>query len=62
MIEIECARCGEDCSRAYGTYNGYPFHLACLPTREDRHNWSITEDDEGYERPRLRRSDGGEWP
>ena len=28
---IECPRCGEDCSHAYGTYKGYPFHIGCLP-------------------------------
>ena len=34
MIQVECTRCGGDCSTAYGTYMGYPYHILCLPTKK----------------------------
>lgn len=34
MTRFNCRGCGRDCSRAYGTYEGYPYHFACLPTPE----------------------------
>jgi len=30
-FKVECAGCGEDCSNAYCTHYGYPYHAMCLP-------------------------------
>lgn len=32
MIKMTCAGCGEDCSHAYGTWMGHPYHIGCIPT------------------------------
>lgn len=30
-MRVECCECGEDCSHAYATHRGYPYHFGCLP-------------------------------
>lgn len=30
---LPCTGCGQDCSRAYATWHGYPYHVSCLPTK-----------------------------
>lgn len=38
-MRCECTGCGEDCSHAYGTYMGDPYHFGCIPAgrlRRDR--------------------------
>ncbi|HWX30132.1 MAG TPA: hypothetical protein VNZ53_22180 [Steroidobacteraceae bacterium] len=30
-MKVQCYGCGQDCSNAYGTHNGYPYHFGCLP-------------------------------
>lgn len=32
-MKVECYGCGQDCSHAYGTYFGYPYHFGCLPVK-----------------------------
>lgn len=32
-MKVECYGCGEDCSHAYGTYQGFPYHFGCLPVK-----------------------------
>jgi hypothetical protein len=29
-----CYGCGEDCTHAYGTHNGYPYHFGCIPMKK----------------------------
>jgi hypothetical protein len=33
MIKMECDACGKDCSNAYATYRGAPYHFSCIPMR-----------------------------
>jgi len=35
-MKAYCTGCGEDCSHAYGTYQGYPYHFGCIPMRRKR--------------------------
>lgn len=35
-MRCECTGCGEDCSHAYGTFNGDPYHFSCLPAKQHR--------------------------
>lgn len=35
-MKVECYGCGGDCSNAYGTYRGYPYHFGCLPDAKGR--------------------------
>lgn len=35
-MKIECAECGADCSHAYGTHNGLPYHFGCIPAPRRR--------------------------
>ena len=35
-MRCECTGCGEDCSHAYATHNGYPYHFGCLPEKPKR--------------------------
>lgn len=30
-MKTQCYACGQDCSHAYATHNGYPHHIACIP-------------------------------
>lgn len=32
-MKVECTGCGEDCSHAYGTHDGYPYHFGCIPAK-----------------------------
>jgi len=41
-MKVECYGCGEDCSHAYGTYNGYPCHFGCLPVKGGGQNRRFT--------------------
>ena len=34
-MRVECEGCGEECTNAYGTWNGYPYHITCIPMRKD---------------------------
>ena len=33
MVKMECEACGEDCSNAYMTFRGAPYHFSCIPMR-----------------------------
>lgn len=33
-MKVECTGCGRDCSQAYGTHQGYPYHFGCIPARQ----------------------------
>lgn len=35
-MRVECFGCGEDCSHAYATYLGDPYHFGCIPVRRNR--------------------------
>ena len=35
-MKVYCEGCGQDCSHAYGTYEGYPYHIMCIPMRPKR--------------------------
>lgn len=39
-MKTYCAGCGEDCSHAYGTWMGYPYHFSCIPERRKKHGQS----------------------
>ena len=30
-MKVECQGCGQDCSNAYGTWKGWPYHIMCIP-------------------------------
>ncbi len=32
-MKTYCIGCGEDCSHAYGTWHGDPYHFGCIPMR-----------------------------
>lgn len=36
MMKVECFGCGEDCSHAYATWRGDPYHFGCIPMRRAR--------------------------
>lgn len=44
MLEVYCVRCGEDCSNAYGTHWGYPYHFGCLPLTRNKPAFIDEED------------------
>ena len=44
MLTVECTRCGEDCSNAYGTHYGYPYHFGCLPLSKEKPEWVEAEE------------------
>src|SRR3990167_1227448 len=31
---VHCEGCGEECTNAYCTYNGYAYHITCIPARK----------------------------
>ena len=44
-----CFGCGDDCSHAYATHKGYPYHVGCLPVPAKKgpcppHEWEIGND------------------
>ena len=48
MIRAECAACGEDCSHAYATYNGEPYHFGCLPVKPKKQRTVLEFEGERY--------------
>jgi hypothetical protein len=57
-MKTECCGCGEDCSHAYGTYQGYPYHFGCLPT-PNRKPKPVAQDRAD---PDLVREGKAKWP
>ena len=59
--KTECYGCGGDCSQAYGTHQGYPYHFGCLPTpkRKDSRTQSEIEYDMLERRNWVARTMGG---
>ena len=35
-FKVECQGCGQDCSNAYGTWHGYPYHIMCIPAKNGK--------------------------
>jgi len=42
-LKCYCTGCGEDCSHAYGTWCGDPYHIGCIPERKRRTEYSDEE-------------------
>lgn len=44
-MKVYCRGCGGDCSNAYGTWHGYPYHIMCIPgpTKKRRDPNSLLE-------------------
>ena len=49
-MRCECTGCGEDCSHAYGTHNGYPYHFGCLPVTPKRRDPRLSDERFGLRR------------
>ena len=47
IMKVQCAGCGEDCSHAYATWKGDPYHFGCIPVKP---KWKIETADERYDR------------
>lgn len=35
-MKVQCTGCGEDCSHAYATWRGDPYHYGCIPAPEKK--------------------------
>lgn len=35
-LKAQCTACGGDCSQAYGTYRGAPYHFGCIPAKPSK--------------------------
>jgi hypothetical protein len=43
-MKTYCTGCDEDCSHAYGTWMGDPYHFGCIPLRRKRDRRAETGD------------------
>jgi hypothetical protein len=44
-MKAYCTGCGQDCSHAYGTWMGDPYHFGCIPARPKRRPRPDEEDE-----------------
>lgn len=42
-MKVHCTGCGGDCSHAYGTWMGDPYHFGCIPMPRRRKKLSAAE-------------------